>query len=172
MKKAFFSLFVIIASVITFMTGCEQSTKLRTASISEITTAGSDNYGVRVTFASDKRLDGKGVDVQVKFNKVGTITMWQENQDKFDYEIVEKDEWYSMTTIFAVKNNPENTNKESFVTHDKAIAKTYLFSYAGDGTIEVTLRVVAGDKQENAYKTGEILVDSEPISEQFTLKIK
>ena len=170
MKKIFkISLFVALASI---LSGCEQSTLLRTATISEITASGSDNYGVRVSFASDSRLDEKGVDVQVKFDKTGSITMWQENQEKFIYEIKENDEWYSMTSIFTVKNNDENLNTEKFVTHDKALTKTYLFNYQGDGKIEVTLRVVAGDIHENAYKTGEILVDSTPISDQFTLKIK
>lgn len=170
MKKIFkFAMFIVFASV---LTGCEQSTQLRTASFSEITSAGSENYGVRVSFLNDSRLDGKGVDVQIKFNKKGTITMWQENQEKFDYEILDSDEWYSMTTIFTIKDNPENANTETFETHEKAVSRTYLFNYKGEGGIELTLRAVAGDKQENAYKTGEILVDSTPISDQFNLKIK
>lgn len=172
MKKTILSLFLIISSVIIFMEGCEQSTKLQTASFSEITAAGSDNYAVRVTFANDKRLDGKGVDVQVKFSKTGSITMWQENQEKFDYEITESDEWYSMTSIFTIKGNAENLNTEVYETHDKILTKTYLFKYEGKGGMEITLRAVVGDKQQNAYKTGEILVDSEPISDQFTVKIK
>lgn len=170
--KRIIRLIAIIMFVFNFFTGCEQSTQLRTATISEITSAGSEDYGVRVTFLSDDRLEGKGVDVQVKFSKTGTITIWQENDKKFDYEILESDEWYSMTTIITVKDNPENANTETFETHDKALAKTYLFNYSGEGKMDITLRVVAGNKMENGYKTGEILVDSKPISEQFTLKIK
>ena len=170
--KKLFRLFVLISFALSTLAGCEQSTQLRTATISEITTAGSENYGVRVNFSDDSRLEGKGVDVQIKFNKTGLITMWQENQAKFDYEILESDEWYSLTTIFTVKDNPENVNTERFELNEEANAKTYLFNYKGDRGIEVTFRAVAGDKQENAYKTGEILVDSTPISNQFTLKIK
>ena len=170
--KKIISLVVVIMFTLTFLTGCESSTLLRTASISEITSAGSDDYGVRVTFADDSRLDGKGVDVQIKFNKTGTITIWQEHQERFEYKIVENDEWYSMTTIFTEKNDPTKANTENFEVYEKAVGKTYLFNYKEEGGIEIILRVVAGDKQENAYKTGEILVDSAPISDQFILKIK
>ena len=170
--KRLVKLGVIIAFVVNIFTGCEQATMIRTASITEITTAGSDDYGVRITFAADDRFDGKGVDVQVKFSKTGKITMWQENQERFEYEILESDEWYSMTTIFTLKGNSEKANTEIFETHEKATGKTYLFNYSGEGGIEVTLRAVAGEKLENGYKTGEILVDSTPISDQFNLKIK
>ncbi len=171
MKKRF-RLLMIVAFAFSTLAGCEHSTQLRTATISEITAAGSENYGVRVNFLDDTRLEGKGVDVQIKFNKKGTITMWQENQEKFDYEILESDEWYSLTTIFTIKDKIENSNTENFELNEEARTKTYLFNYKGEGGIEVTFRAVAGDKQENAYKLGEILVDSTPISDQFTLKIK
>lgn len=170
--RKLFRLIVILVFTFSALVGCEQSTVIRSATISEITAPGSENYGVKVSFLKDSRLDGKGVDVQVKFNKTGFITMWQENQPKFEYEILKSDEWYSMTSIFTIKDNVENTNKEIFELHEKAVAKTYMFNFAEEGGIEITLRVVAGLKHENAYKTGEILVDSEPISDQFTLKIK
>jgi len=170
--KRLFKLSAIIFFAFSLLTGCEQSTQLRTASFNEITSAGSEDYGIRVSFASDDRLEGKGVDVQVKFNKTGTITMWQENEEKFEYEILESDEWYSMETIFTIKDKKENVNTEKFETHDKVTTKTYLFNYNGEGGIELTFRAVAGDIQENGYKTGQILLDSTPISNQFTLKIK
>ncbi len=162
MKKGFFV--CLLAVCLCILWGCENATEMRTAYFNEITSAGSDNYGVRVTFASDSRLDGKGVDVQIKFSKIGTITLWQENQEKFDYQITDYDEWFSLTSIFAEEN------KEDFATYEKATAKTYMFS--SEEKMELTLRAVAGDIQENAYKTGEILLDASPISNQFTLKIK
>lgn len=170
--KKIIKLAFIISAVFGILSGCEQSTELRTASISEITAAGSENYGVRVSFADDSRLDGKGVDVQIKFNKTGTITIWEENDQKFEYEILESDEWFSMERIVTMKGDEEKANTETFETHDKATTRTYLFNYTGEGGMEITFRAVAGDKHENAYKTGEILVDSAPISSQFTLKIK
>ena len=170
--KKIIKLVMVLAVAISVLSGCEQSTQIKASTISEITTAGSENYGVRVTFLKDSRLEGKGVDVQVKFNKTSTITMWQENQSKFEYEILESDEWYSMTTIFVIKDNIANANTETFESFEDAIDKIYLFNYSGEGEMEITLRVVVGTRQQNAYKKGEILVDSIPISDQFTLKIK
>lgn len=170
--KRILKLVVVLAVAIFIFSGCEQSTQIKAATISEITAAGSENYGVRVNFLKDSRFEGKGVDVQVKFNKTGTIIIWQENQPKFEYEILESDEWYSMTSIFAIKDNPENANTETFEVFEDASAKTYLFNYSGEGKMEITLRAVAGTKQENAYKKGEILADSMPISDQFTVNIK
>ncbi len=162
MKKGFFV--CLLAVCLCLLWGCENATELRTVYFNEITSTGSENYGVRVTFASDSRLDGKGVDIQIKFSKIGTITLWQENQEKFDYQIADYDEWFSLTSIFSEEN------QEKFVTYENVVSKTYLFS--SEEKIEVTLRAVAGDIQENAYKTGEILLDATPISNQFILKIK
>ena len=147
---------------------CEDATTLNCASISEITQVGSENYGVRVNFYSDSRLKGKGVDVQIKFSKLGEITIWEENQDKGIYAIDEIDEWQSMTGIIASLNG--NAGQEKFMKFEHASAKTYLFNF--DKPIEITFRVVAGDIEDNIENNGEILVGSEAISKQFILKIK
>ena len=168
MKKicSVLGMFLLALSISLF--GCEDATKLSCATISEITPAGSENYGVRVNYLSDSRLDGKSTDVQIKFNKIGEITIWQENQDKFNYKIEDIDEWYSMTTIFAEAK--DKAGEEKFEEFKGAIAKTYLFNF--DGSIEITFRVVVGDAEENGAGTGEILVGSEAISDNYTLKIK
>lgn len=170
MKKSLIC-FAMIAMILTiFLAGCEQSTQLNTASIREITSAGSDNYGVRISYAEDKRLEGKGTDVQIKFDKRGTITIWQENQNKFDYTITDIDEWFSMTDIFAEANLGEGESKNvKFEKIEEALTKVYLFNY--DGKINITFRVVVGEIDESSDGNGEILVGSEPISDQFTLKI-
>ncbi len=162
MKKRLL-LIPLIASL-AILGGCENATNLRTAYFTEITSAGSENHGVRVSFATDSRLEGKGVDVQVKFSKVGAITIWQENQSKIDYQIEDYDEWYSIESIFS------QSNTETFERYEKATARTYIF--ASEQQMEITLRAVAGTITENAYQTGEILLESVPISDQFTLKIK
>lgn len=162
MKKRLL-LILLIVSIIIFG-GCENATNLRTAYFSEITSAGSENYGVRVNFATDSRLEGKGVDVQIKFSKVGTITIWQENQDKIEYKIEDYDEWYSLESIFS------QPNQETFERYEKATARAYLFN--SQQPMDITMRAVAGTIAENAYQTGEILLESMPISNQFTLKIK
>ena len=169
MKKL--SLFSFVLAFCLLLVGCENSTKLRTAYLTEITSAGSKNYGVRINYAEDSRLEGKGTDVQVKFEKTGKVNIWKEGNDKIEYYVEESDEWYSLTHIFAEEGNEEDVKKrETFEKYEEVIGKTYLFNY--DGKMTITLRVVVGDVEENGDKTGEILVGSEPVSEQFKLKIK
>ena len=159
-------IFILLASFI--MSGCETSTELSCASISEITAVGSENYGVKVNFYNDSRLKDKYVDVQIKFDKICDITFWEENQEKVIFEIDDYDEWYSLTNLIAISKNKEG--KETFEKFSEATGRTYLFNY--DGEIEITFRVVVGDIEENSQGSGQILVGSEPISKQFTLKIK
>ncbi len=167
MKKI--SLFSFILVFCLFLVGCENSTMLRTAYITEITSAGSKNYGVRINYAEDSRLEGKGTDVQVKFEKRGKVNIWKDGDDKIEYYVEESDEWYSLTHIFAEEKEGVKS-KEKFEKYEEVIGKTYLFNY--DGKMVITIRVVVGDVEDNGDKTGEILVGSEPISEQFKLKIK
>lgn len=150
------------------LVGCEDATKIRCASISEITSAGSKNYGVRISYQDDKRLESKATDVQIKFSKIGTYTFWEENDTKLQFVITEMDEWYSMTNLICKAKGKEG--EEKFEELKNAKTKFYLFNF--DGESEITIRVVAGQKEDNLNRTGEILVGSEPISSQFTLKIK
>lgn len=85
-----------------------------------------------------------------------------------EFIIEDFDEWYSIEYLKAKATSTEGSEK--FEKFEKALARTYLFNY--DGKIELTFRVVAGDIEDNSTETGEILVGSEPISKQFTLKIK
>ena len=164
----FLCLAVILIGMAGMLYACEDSTQLKCASISEITSAGSENYGVRVSFYNDSRLEDKYVDVQIKFDKICDITFWEENQNKLTLEIDDFDEWYSLTNLIAIAKGQEG--QESFEKFSEASAKTYLFNH--DSPLEITFRVVVGDVEKNSAETGQILVGSEPISDQFTLKIK
>ena len=166
MKNKFLVL-ILLVFTLSFLAGCEKSTQLRTAYIREITMAGSDNYGVRITYDTDDRLEGKSTDVQIKFNNIGTIKIGEEFQEKFEYKIEDYDEWYSMTAILAQAKG--KAGEEKFEKYEEAISKTYQFQY--DGQMKITLRVVVGDSEENSAGNGEILVGSESVSENFTLKI-
>lgn len=150
------------------LVGCEDATQIHSATISEITTAGSKNFGVRISYQEDSRLEKKATDVQIKFSKLGKYTFWEENGEKIDFNITEMDEWYSLTSLIYKANGKEG--KEEFENLKDAKTKFYLFNF--DGKSEVTMRVVVGQKEDNINKTGEILVGSEPISSQFVLKIK
>ena len=166
-KYSFFVLFLAIFALFLF-SACENATVIHTVSISEITAAGSKNYGVRISFANDSRLDEKYVDVQVKFNKLGMLTFWQEHNEKLTFEIDEVDEWYSLTSMFVDAKGQNGT--EDFEEHNSALTRTYLFNF--DGKLNINIRVVAGNKEENSAGNGYILVGSEPISDQFVLKLQ
>lgn len=166
--KKYLLLTIFLLCTIIMLSACENSTQLNCASISEITSAGSDNYGVRVSFYNDSRLKEKYVDVQIKFDKICDVTFWIENDEKLTLEIDDYDEWYSMENL--IKKAKGQEGQENFEKFSEATAKTYLFNY--DGALEITFRVVAGDIEDNSQGTGQILVGSEPISDQFTLKIK
>ena len=166
-KNRYFALFLLILLPI-FVFGCENATFVRTAVITEITAVGSKNYGVRISFARDSRMEEKEVDVQVKFNKTGELTFWEENGERLNFVIEEVDEWYSLANLIAVAKNREGF--EDFEKHNEARTRTYLFNF--DGRININMRVVAGEKELNSAETGYVLVESEPISDQFTLKIQ
>lgn len=150
------------------ISGCEDATQIRCASISEITISGSKNYGVRISYQDDSRLDGRATDVQIKFSSIGEYTFWEDNDEKIKFVVSEMDEWYSLTSLIYKAKGKEG--EEKFEDLKNAETKFYLFNF--NGKSEVTIRVVAGQKEDNLNKTGEILVGSEPISSQFVLKIK
>lgn len=150
------------------LSACEDSLKVRGASISEITSVGSSNYGVCVSFAQDSRLEKLGVDVQLRFEKTGEITFWEENQQKQVFNINEADVWYSLTNLIALSNEKEG--QEEFVLHKDAVNHNYLFLSEKDNTISI--RVVAGEVIRNSQDTGYILAETMPISDIFKLKIE
>lgn len=167
--KVFRKVALVLAVICMFgLVGCEDATQIRCATISEITSAGSKNFGVKISYQEDSRLEGKATDVQIKFSKIGEYTFWEENDEKISFNITEMDEWYSLTSLIYKANGREG--EEVFEDLKDAKTKFYLFSF--NGKSEVTMRVVAGQKEENINRNGEILVGSEPISSQFVLKIK
>lgn len=162
---------IILASMIICMfaiIGCEDATQIKCATISEITSAGSDNYALRISYQEDSRLDGRGTDIQIKFSKIGTYTFWEENDEKLEFVITQMDEWFSLTSLIYQARGEEG--KEVFEDLKGAKTKFYLFNF--EGKSEITLRVVVGQREDNFDGGGEILVGSEPISSQFVLKIK
>ena len=165
MKKLLLCSFFLYLSL--FLVACEDTLKVRGANISEITAAGSDNYGVCVSFNSDSRIEELGVDVQLRFEKDGEIVFWEDNGQKMTFTIQEADQWYSLTNLIAIANSSEA--EEEFVKAKEAVSRNYLFSSQQNNTISI--RVVAGDIVENSAGTGYILTESMPISDVFKLKV-
>ena len=170
MKKIFLSFvtcFIVLLVGVTFF-GCENATDIRASAISEITAAGSDNYGIRITFQEDKRIENKSLDIQVKCDKkIDNVIIWHENEDKQSIAFGKEDEWYSLTSLLCLAANKPNTEK--FEPFGEALTKTYMFN-SGE-KIKLTFRVVVGDAQANAQKSGQVLTGSVQVSNEFELKI-
>ena len=134
-----------------------------------------DVWKARIDELKEKRkliLEAGGSERIYKQHKKGKLLARERLETLFDdgifFEIDDYDEWYSLTNLIAISKNKEG--KETFEKFSEATGRTYLFNY--DGEIEITFRVVVGDIEENSQGSGQILVGSEPISKQFTLKIK
>lgn len=170
MKKIFVSLTVALMICVcgVGLMACENATEIRAVSITEITTAGSDNYGIRISYAEDKRIEKKGTDIQIKCDKkIDNVVVWHEGQDKRSIAFGEKDRWYSLTTLLAFSDNKPNTEK--FEEFGEALTKTLLFN-SGE-KIKLTFRVIVGDIEPNIQETGEVLTGSVDVSKEFVLKV-
>lgn len=151
------------------MVGCENSTEIQGATITDISVSGADNYGIRVSFLTDKRLENKYVDVQVKTDKAVTgMEIWEDGGTKYTINLTEVDQWQSITTIFVEAQSKPGT--EQFQKFSEAISKRYLFS--SKSQVNLLFRVVVGDVADNDTGKGKVLANSEPISDIFKLKVE
>lgn len=164
MKKFCLALFVCVLAIT--LCACENSTQINACAITEITSPGSKNYGIRITFAQDKRIENKEIDVQVMASDKGSLTIWEENNDKKTITFADKDKWYSLTTL--IVRGEDKPNTEQFVGFGQALTKTYLFNT--EKPINLTFRVVAGEVQPNVQGSGQVLTGTTPISQEFVLK--
>lgn len=165
--KKLLSIFFYIMTVTILLTGCENSLKIHGASISETTMVGSRNYSINISYFQDSRLADLGTDVQLRFNKTGEVTFWEDNSEKINFVIDEFDTWYSLTNLIAVANG--NTGKENYVKFKDVSNKNYIFSAIQD--LEISIRVVVGNIVANSTATGYILTESMPVSDIFVLKV-
>lgn len=161
------ALFGGVAACILGITGCENSNDLRLASFSNITAAGSTDYAIRISFAEDERVDEKFYDVQLKATKAGQLVFWKEGEEKKTLTIDEDNAWRSLTTLIAVSEGKPNT--EQFIKYSEALTQTYIFNSNQDNTL--LFRVVVGEPEDNAQKTGKILTSTEEVSSVFMLKM-
>ena len=151
------------------MTACGGPGDIMAASFMDISISSSESFGVGIKFAEDKRIEDKYVDIQVKSNKaIDNMRMWEDNSGtKYKISFKKADEWQSITVMYAEAQ--DKAGSEQFVKYSEVIARRIMFSSAEK--VNLTFRVVGGEIVENEKKTGQMLVSTEPISSEFTLKI-
>ena len=164
MKKLFILVFSFFVAV-TFL-GCENATKISLASFSNMTSAGSENYTVKISFQSDTRFQEKYYDVQIMSDTEDVeLVFWKEGEDKLTSTLTEKNVWNSLTSLKVSAAGLEG--QEDFSQLKDAVNEIYIFNV--NKPCKLIFRVVAGQISENSDKTGLIIANTEPISNDFVL---
>lgn len=169
MKRVRNLVLIILCVCFSFLsTGCENGTQMRIAHISEITSALSTDYAVRVLLDNDKRMEDKYVDIQIKSSKEDQIlTFGEEMEESFRICLVKKDYWYNLNYLIDKSNGIANQGK--YKRYEDFGNKVYLFSAQND--VDLTFRVVAGQLKTNNETKKEILVLSEEISDEIVVHV-
>ena len=147
------------------LVGCESDSELRVAHISDITTANSTNYAVKVVLDQDKRVEQKYVDLQIMVDKPEqVVNLAEENKDKTTLVFEKENYWYNL--CYLTKGDGENDYQKY------ADFGTKIFNITVPNDVRMKFRVVAGDVKQNSQTEEKILVLSEDISKTFTLNAK
>lgn len=154
---------ILISFCCLVFVGCESGNTLRTASFTNITMAGSDDYTFRITFSEDERVDERYYDIQIKADGEKKISIGKEFEDKKEIQLSTM--WNSLTSLLV-----EEPNTETFTKGKDAVSLVYIFN-AVEKT-KVTLRVVVGGIEQNAEGTGQIITSPEDASNEFTIETK
>ena len=164
MRKIFGFILAFLLPV--FIFGCEKTNDIRTVTMTSVSVAGSDEFGVRIALLKDDRVDEKNFDIQVRSDKQVQIEVWEENKQSAQIEF-DDTKWKSLTSlVFQARDMAE---QEDFYVYKDVQFLTYLFK--GDD-VTLTFRVVVGEKVENSKGTGYILANSKEVSDEFELKLK
>ena len=93
------------------------------------------------------------------------ITFWKENDSKLSTNITEKDIWLSLTSLKVSSAGLEG--QETFGQLKDAVTDIYIFNVSKP--CKLIFRVVAGQIAENSDKTGFVILNTAPISDDFVL---
>lgn len=168
LMKKFFLMFLCVCLSFTLI-GCESETAVRAGHISEITGALSTEYAIKVTLDDDDRVNEKFVDIQVRASEPEQIlTFNEENHDPFAIFLPKNDYWYNLTYLISQSNGTQE--KEKYKSYEDFGTRVFMFSSQND--VKLTFRVVVGQTKTNDETQEEILVLSEPISEEVEVRVK
>lgn len=160
---------LILLCLCFLLVGCGDETKLMVAHISDITGALSTKYAIKVVLDEDDRVTEKSVGLQIRSNKDDVFLKFgEELGDDYTLHLQQKDYWYNLTYLISQTNG---VGKEAgYLKYDEYGDRVFRFSANED--VELTFRMVAGKTKKNAESGEEILVLSEPISDEVKIKIK
>ncbi len=152
-----------------FCCGCETQTALQLAHISDNTLGNSTNYSVKVVLDDDERMDEKYVDLQIKSSESGqVVSIGEHGEEKTSVRFDKKDYWYNLTYLVDKANGV--SAEGGYQKYQQHGSKTYNLTTKSD--VKLTFRVVVGNLKKNTQTNEEILVLSEPISNEFVLKMR
>ena len=167
MKKIRFLTLLLVFAVL--LVGCEKSNQIIVAYLSNATAAGSHDFSLKIDFQEDKRVEDKYYDIQIMSDVDDlSIIFFKENEQKISANIAESNRWNSLTSLKYYGLGEES--KENFEKLKEALDQIYVFRV--DKSAKLIFRVVAGEAEENATKTGQILVNTQPVSQEFVLNCK
>ncbi len=167
MKKFLFS--VLCVCLCLLAVGCESQTKVKCAHIADITGALSTQYAIKVTLDDDDRVQDKYVGLQLKADKENLqLKFGEELGDDYTLVLKKVDYWYNLTYLISQTNGAgEEAGYLEYPEYGDRV-----FRFCADENCELTFRMVAGKPKKNQETGEEILVLSEPISDEVTVKMK
>ncbi len=167
MKKCFL---VFLCLCFCFLAvGCEDQTKLTVAHISDITGALSTDYAIKVVLDDDDRVKDKYVGLQISSSEENlSLVFGEELGDDYTLVFPKKDYWYNLTYLISKTNG---VGKEAgYLGYEEYGDRVFRFS--ADKDVKLTFRMVAGQTKKNSKSDEEILVLSEPISDEVKIDVK
>ena len=164
-----FMLIFLCVCVCFLVVGCESETKVSTAHISDITGAMSTNYAIKVVLDDDDRVNDKYVGLQLRSSEEGQyLKFGEELGDTYTLFLPKKDYWYNLTYLIS-RTNGVGT-EAGYLDYEAYGDRVFRFSSPND--VEITFRMMAGEQKKNEATGEEILVLSEPISDEVTVKVR
>lgn len=166
MRKIFLS---VLCVLFCFCCGCETQTTLLVAHISDCTLGNSTSYSVKVELDDDDRMEEKYVDVQIMSSEgEASVSIGEHGKEKISVYFDKKDYWYNLTYLIDKANGV--TTEGGYQKYQQFGSKIYNLTSKVD--LKLTFRVVVGNLKKNSQTNEEILVLSEPVSNEFMLKMK
>ncbi len=164
-----FSLILLCFCLCFLLVGCADETKLTSAHISDITGALSTDYAIKVVLDDDDRVKEKSVGLQIMSSVENlSLKFGEELGDDYTLILPKKDYWYNLTYLISKTNG---VGKEAgYLGYEDYGDRVFRFSSNQDA--KLTFRMVVGKTKQNVESGEEILVLSEPISDEVTMDVK